>query len=108
MSLAAAKYITKYTHKGSNRTTVEINRQDEILQLKDGHYFAPAEAAWCLFKFPIHHQQPSIIRLQIHLSGQHLTVFDPSETIESVLVRASQEESMLTAFFIANCTFPHA
>jgi hypothetical protein len=108
ISLAAAKYITKYTHKGSDRTTVEINRHNEIAHVKDGRYFAPAESAWRLFKFPIHHQYPSVIRLQIHLPGQHLTVFDPSESIDTVLERASHERTMLTAFFLTNRINPDA
>jgi len=55
MSLAAAKNITKYTHKGPDRATIEIQRrdQDEVSKFKDSRYIAAAEAAWHLFEFPI-------------------------------------------------------
>jgi hypothetical protein len=57
MSLAAAKYITKYTHKGPDWATIEIqhHNHDKVLEFKDSYYIAATEAAWHLFKFPIVH-----------------------------------------------------
>ena len=48
MSLAAAKYITKYTHKGPDRATIEIQRrrEDKVSEFKDSRYIAATEAAW--------------------------------------------------------------
>ena len=112
MSLAAAKYITKYTHKGLDRATIEIQccNQDEVSEFKDSRYIAATEAAWRVFEFPIIYQYPPVVHLQVHLPGNHLTIFDPMETIEQVLEHGRQEYSMLTAFFATNCTyeFTHA
>jgi len=46
MSLAAAKYITKYTHKGPNHATIKIqcHNQDEVSEFKDSQYIAASEA----------------------------------------------------------------
>jgi len=87
MSLAAAKYITKYTHKGPDHATIEIQRchQDEVSTYKDSQYIAAIEAAWRIFKFPIVHQYPPIVRLQVYLPGNHLMIFDPTESISQVL-----------------------
>ena len=102
MSLAAAKYITKYTHKGPDRATVEIQQRDEVSDLKDCRYIAASEASWRLFEIPIHHQEPSVMSLQIHLPGQHMVNFDPNEPVETVTARAHEEKTMLTAFFLLN------
>ena len=55
MSLTAAKYITKYTHKGPDRATVQLQRCDEVSEFRDSRYIAASEACWHIFEFPIHH-----------------------------------------------------
>jgi hypothetical protein len=102
MSLAAAKYITKYTHKGPDHATVQLQRRDEVSEFRDSHYIAASEACWCIFEFPIHHQQPPVMSLQVHLPGQHFVVFNPNESTQTVCARAEQERTMLTAFFELN------
>ena len=102
MSLAAAKYITKYTHKGSDRATVEIQRRNEVSEFKDSRYIAALEACWHVFEYPIHHQQPPVMSLQIHLPGQHMVVFDANQPLDVVAANAEQQRSMLTAFFELN------
>jgi hypothetical protein len=82
MSLAAAKYITKYTHKGPDRATIQLQQRDEVSEYKDSRYIATSEANWRLFKFVIHHQDPAVMSLQIHLPGQHMVVFKPGEPIK--------------------------
>jgi hypothetical protein len=102
MSLAAAKYITKYTHKGPDRATLEVQQRNEVSEFRDSRYIAASEAIWRLFELPIHHQEPAVISLQVHLPGQHMVVFKPNEPIETVRARAEQERTMLTAFFELN------
>jgi hypothetical protein len=108
MSLAAAKYITKYTHKGPDRATIEIQQRNEVSEFKDSRYIAASEASWRLFEFPIHHQEPAVMSLQVHLPGQHMVLFNPNESIETVQARAEQERTMLTAFFKLNSDDPVA
>ena len=47
MSLAAAKYIMKYAHKGPNQATIEVQCQDhdEVSKFKDSCYIGATEAA---------------------------------------------------------------
>jgi PIF1-like helicase len=108
MSLAAAKYITKYTHKGPDRATIEIQQRNEVSEFKDSRYIAASEASWRLFEFPIHHQEPAVMSLQVHLPGQHMVLFNPNDSIETVQARAEQERTMLTAFFKLNSDDPVA
>jgi len=102
MSLAAAKYITKYTHKGPDRATVEFQQRNEVSDFRDSRYIAASEATWRLFEFPIHHQDPAVMSLQVHLPGQHMVVFKPNEPAHFVQARAEQEKTMLTAWFDIN------
>jgi hypothetical protein len=110
MSLATAKYITKYTHKGPDRATIKIQQrhEDEVSEFKDTRYIAATEAAWRLFEFPIGHQYPPVVHLQVHLPGNHLMIFDPTEPLDRVLECGEREQSMLTGFFAANCSYPFA
>ena len=102
MSLAAAKYIMKYIHKGPDCATVEITQHNKVSEFRDSRYIAATEATWRLFKFPIHHQEPPIISLQVHLPGQHMVVFKPNKSVCDITLHAQQQYTMLSAFFKLN------
>src|ERR1700679_3201907 len=102
MSLAAAKYITKYTHKGVDRATVEIQRRNEESDLRACRDLGASAASWRIFELPLHHQPPGGRSLQVHLPGQHMVVFNTNDTIEEVTARAEQENTMLTSLFTLN------
>ena len=102
MSLAAAKYITKYTHKGPDRATLELRQRNEVSDFKDSRYIAASEAAWRIFEFPIHHQEPAVISLQVHLPGQHMVLFNTNESPQVVSSRVEREQTMLTGYFRLN------
>ncbi|KAJ8481437.1 hypothetical protein ONZ45_g15318 [Pleurotus djamor] len=99
--LRSVKYPFKYIHKGSDRATLEYER-DEITSFLQGRYLAASEAVWRLLHYWVHDQEPSVIRLQVHLPGQHLVTYDPNEDPTAVLTRAEHEQTMLTQFFAAN------
>lgn len=103
VSLGSFKYVFKYIQKGGDRATMELQQRDEIKRWINGRYISASEAAWRIFHFETHDRLPNIVRLQIHLPGQHMVVFDPNEPVEVVLARAAQERTSLTAFFEANC-----
>lgn len=84
-SFALLKYVNKYIYKGHDRTTMEINKNDEIKLYLDARYVSAIEATWRLFHFVLHHRSPAVIRLQVHLRN-----------------RARDERTTLTAFFDAN------
>ena len=102
MSLATAKYITKYTHKGPDRSTLELRQHNEVSDFKDSRYIAASEAAWCIFEFPIHHQEPAVMSLQVHLPEQHMVLFNANESPQIVSSRAEREQTMLTGYFRLN------
>jgi len=102
VSLGSFKYAFKYIHKGSDRISLTINRRDEITRHLTGRYVGTSEAAWRTFHFPTHGIVPNVVRLQVHLPGQHLVNYNPDEPVDEVLERASQEKTSLTAFFDYN------
>ncbi|EAU86521.2 transcriptional factor B3 [Coprinopsis cinerea okayama7 len=112
-SLGSIGYVVKYMEKGPDRATLEIMRQqtgrdievnenDEIQRWVLGRYISAPESVWRILHFWIHKQIPSVERLQVHLPGQHMVTFDPDEDVRTVMERASQERTTLTAFFNAN------
>lgn len=99
--LRSVKYPFKYIHKGGDRATIEIEN-DEIRNYIQGRYIAASEAVWRILHFSIHDQKPNVVRLQVHLPGQHMVKYDPNEDPAAVLERAANERTTLTEFFAAN------
>jgi len=96
------KYIHKYIFKGHDRTSLEVEGHDEIREHIDGRFVGASEGVWRIFHFSMHGESPNIVRLEIHLPGQHLVHFDPDDDPEVVMERASHETTKLTGFFKAN------
>ena len=101
-SLGSFKYLFKYIQKDPDLASLEINNQDKIKRYMEGQYIGPTEEGHCIYQFDIHGQVPSVIRLQIHLPGQHMVTFDPNENIDTILAQASHERTTLSAYFEAN------
>jgi len=103
VSIGALQYLFKYTHKGGDCASLEeVNNRDEIQNHLDGRYISASEAAHRIFEFEMHENNPTVVRLQVHLPGQHLVVFDENEDPQSILARSSQEKTTLTRFFEMN------
>jgi hypothetical protein len=100
VSFSSVKYINKYMCKGQDHASMAVDSCDKIRQFVDGRYLFAPESVWRIFQFHIHEQSPSITCLQI--PGQHLVMFDPNENPETVLERAADEHTTLTAFFNVN------
>ncbi|VDB85049.1 unnamed protein product [Peniophora sp. CBMAI 1063] len=100
-SFQPIKYVTKYLHKGEDRTTLALN-YDEVQWLLDSRFLSAPESIWRLFHFELYNLHPSVTRLQVHLSGAHFINFSASEDPNIVAERAANERLTLTAFFDAN------
>lgn len=106
VSFASFKYIHKYVHKGPDRATVQLGGDatavDEISEFIDARYVTAPEAVWRILQNTLHEQVPNVIRLQLHLPGQHMVVYNPNEDLATICQRAANEKTMLTAFFETN------
>ncbi|KAF7334120.1 ATP-dependent DNA helicase [Mycena venus] len=99
-TVKSIKYPFKYIHKGGDHATLQVER-DEIKMYIDGRYIGPPESAWRIFHFGLHTQIPNVVRLPVHLAGQHTVTFDAGEDPQEVLERGGQC-TKLQAFFAAN------
>ena len=99
-SIKAVKYLFKYTFKGHDRAEIEAG-VDEISDHINARYVGPAESAWRLFEFPLHQKSHVVVRLALHLPGQHMQIFSKGQEIEATQ-DGDQEKTTLTAWFELN------
>jgi len=106
-SVQAIKYIHKYVYKGGDRTTMELkNNPDEITRHLNGRYISPNQAAWNLFEFRSHTEDPSITRLIVHLPDEQPVYFPEDATAEQIQIILNEAETTLTAWFRYNQQHP--
>ncbi|KAF8094778.1 hypothetical protein N665_0353s0009, partial [Sinapis alba] len=113
---SAIKYMFKYITKGVDRATVLLEKNDpggsdktnEIENFLECRYISTCEGSWRLFAFPIHYNQPNVVKLPVHLPGKHVMVYNEGDNLSEVVSRENIEKTMLTAFFEACATYEEA
>ena len=104
MSIKSVKNLYKYVYKGHDCAQLEFREQldhDDICTFVDARYVSAPEAVWRLFKFPMHHQSHTIVRLAVHLPGQQ-NVYSHEGEEQHALENASGHDTHLTAWFKLN------
>ena len=102
VSLALMAYTFKYIQKGPDRGLIELHNKDEVKAWVDSWYISAPDAAYRIFHFPIHNQSPNVVRLAIHLPGEHIVLFDQNDNLEALLTQGANKKTTLTAFFTTN------
>ncbi|XP_055961830.1 uncharacterized protein LOC126681473 [Mercurialis annua] len=116
------KYLFKYISKGSDRiraviessntndpTTTEASvEHDEIKSYIDCRYISPCEAAWTIFEFPIHHREPAVERLVVHLPNMNSVCFTENVNINQLYNNDNIRKTMLTEWMKTNIAFEEA
>ena len=103
------KYLFKYTTKGPDCAKVGIrDGGNEIQQYLDCRCVTPCEAAWRLLQFDIHHTDPSMERLPVHLPLENSVVFSEDDHLDQVIENPRSTITKLTAWFDANRIYPQA
>ncbi|GAB2302009.1 hypothetical protein Dimus_038788 [Dionaea muscipula] len=97
-SVQCVKYIHKYVYKGHDMATMVLEGVDEIKQYLNARYIGPPEAAWRLFGNSMHEENPSVMRLALHLPGEHRVLFNPEEDMDAIVARGQNERTTLTGF----------
>ncbi|CAN7101254.1 unnamed protein product, partial [Brassica rapa subsp. narinosa] len=109
---SAIKYLFKYITKGVDRALALLEQEhlelDEIDRFLECRYISACEASWRLFSFHIHHNQPSVMKLKIHLPGKQRLLYDQNKSLEEVLSKEDIDKTMLTAYFVANEKYEEA
>ncbi|XP_062106743.1 uncharacterized protein LOC133818070 [Humulus lupulus] len=110
----SVKYLFKYGHKGSDRTTATMESIDtakEIDEIKtyfDCRYISAIEACWRIFQFDIHYRQPAVERLPFHLPGEHTIIFKENKCVENVVCIPGIEKTKFTQWLEANKNYDDA
>lgn len=99
-SIKAVKYF--YVHKRFDRANlVMANANDEITSHVDARYVAAPEATWRIFRFPLHDQSHTVVRLLVHLLRVQSVLFQPGCEAEAYK-DALGKETKLEAYFTLN------
>ncbi len=108
-SIKAIKYIHKYTFKGNDRMTIQLqNENDEVACHLSGRYIGPTQAAWSLLEYRSHLEDPTVIRLTVHLPNEIPIYFNENIQGDPIQLRNVLEnaDSTLTTFFRYNSNNP--
>ncbi|MGH7750808.1 MAG: helitron helicase-like domain-containing protein, partial [Candidatus Dormibacteria bacterium] len=98
-TVQSCKYLFKYQHKGTDKALIGIEQNDEIKQYLDCRWISSCEAAWHLFNYHIHRNEPNIIRLGVHLENQQFITFNPNVNTEEMSL---YQETTLTRWMEYN------
>ena len=103
-TVQAVKYIHKYIYKGSDRTTLAVESNDEIDQYIQGRYIGPTEAIWRLYEYPTHQEWPPVTHLTVHLEHQQTVYFTDGFSSAELAEKLDNTDSTLMGFFRYNAT----
>ena len=78
------------------------NNIDEIKTYLDCRYLLAYEAAWRLFAYGIHHREPAVQRLLVHLPNEQNVYFNDNENLSRVIQRPHIEKTLFTQWLNAN------
>ena len=124
--VGSIKYLFKYVCKGQDRVTVEVrkarneqsaevphrNVTEEVVinvikDYQEARYLSATESDWRLRGYSIVEHDPNVVRLEVHLEGQHVVYFNEGEEQEA-LVQSKNKRTKLMAWFIANSKYNNA
>jgi hypothetical protein len=89
-NIQSVKYLFKHVYKGPNHVAAGITGPtNEIQQYIDAQYLNVAEGVDSLLSFKKHTEWPLVIRLVVHLPGQHNVIFNENEDLAVVAERAA-------------------
>ena len=104
-TVKAVKYIHKYIHKGTDRTTVSVESADanvdEVSEYQAGRWISPAEACWHIFGFQSQHQFPPVMALSFHLPDSEV-VYRSTASNDDIQKQLQERTTHLDAFFRYN------
>ncbi|KAJ0522340.1 putative DNA helicase [Helianthus annuus] len=98
------KYLFKYISNGADRilfaeTSTNI---DEVSNYIDGRVVCPYEAAWRILNFPIHHRNPAVQVLAVHLEGMQNVTFKDSQRLHQIINNPGTGKTTLTEWLKNN------
>ncbi|KAK9065016.1 hypothetical protein SSX86_016399 [Deinandra increscens subsp. villosa] len=115
------KYLFKYISKGPDRVRYSVTSNpdaskptsssntdtiDEIQNFVDGRFICPHEASWRILNFPIHHRDPAVQALCVHLPNQQNITFRDRNLLRDVVQNPMSRKTTLTEWLLSNIRNP--
>ncbi|XP_033138010.1 ATP-dependent DNA helicase PIF1-like [Brassica rapa] len=123
---SAIKYLFKYITKGVDRATVLVEKgpdpptsengsdpqtsekgkekvkkaRNEIKEYQDCRYLSACESMWRTFAYSIHKRQPSVMKLVVHLEGEHNITIKDTDNLGRVIQKPGIEKTMFTEWMV--------
>jgi hypothetical protein len=102
-NIRSVKYLFKYVYKGPDRVaTMIVSLTNEIQQYIDARYLSVVEGVNSLLSFKKHTEWPLVIRLVVHLPGQHNVIFNENEDLAIVVEHTACQKTTSIAYFAYN------
>ena len=108
-SVKAIKYILEYIFKGNDRMNIQLqNEYDKVAYHLSGRYIGPTQAAWSLLEYQSHLEDPTVVRLTVHLPNETPVYFNENIQGDPIQLRHVLEnaDSTLTKNFRYNANNP--
>lgn len=107
------KYLFKYVTKGFDCARIGLHRTssetvNEINNFLECRYVTPHDAAWQLLQFDIHHTDPLVERLPVHLPLENNVVYIEDDDLREIIEDPNNLQTKLTARLQANIEHPPA
>ncbi|GAA0175867.1 hypothetical protein LIER_28963 [Lithospermum erythrorhizon] len=108
--IRAVKYLYKYVHKCHDKIQFRIAPEnsnlivDKIANFQNARWVSPVEAAWRIYRFPLHGMFPTVLQLQVHLPNFQTVQFEDDADLQQILQDERLKRTMLTKFFRINVT----
>jgi hypothetical protein len=103
IGIRSVKYLFKYVYKGPDHVAAVITSPTtEIEQYIDARYLNVAKGVKSLLSFNKHTEWLLVIRLIVHLLGQHNVIFNENEDLVAVAEYAARQRTTLTTYFAYN------
>nr|GEY75928.1 DNA helicase [Tanacetum cinerariifolium] len=108
------KYLFKYISKGTERIFARVSRLmgkssteatpsremvDDIHNYVEGRFICAHEAYWRILKFNIHHREPVVQILVVHLEDMQRITFGDKDRLRSVVDLPGKKKITLTEWF---------
>ena len=114
------KYLFKYISKGTDRIAARIVKpigdpspstpasriqMDEIQNFIDGRFLYPHESCWRILEIPIHHREPAVQILALHLKDMQEINFGENEPLNRIVTDEGRKLTTVTQWFEYNELF---
>ena len=74
--------------------------RNEIKEYQDCRYLSACESMWRTFAYSIHKRQPSVMKLVIHLEGEHNITIKDMDNLGRVILKPGIEKTMFTEWMV--------